>query len=107
MNSMKILSSARAFGVSSAVRSYSSSTALNSKVAVLGAAGGIGQPLSLLTYVPQAIVSKPFGRTHRTAPQSFHEAKQHQVDHHREYHPTFSTGYLSPTFGASQAAFAV
>jgi malate dehydrogenase len=29
-------------------RSYSASTALNAKVAVLGAAGGIGQPLSLL-----------------------------------------------------------
>lgn len=44
----KIASSLRTAAVSSSKKSFSTSTAASAKVAVLGAAGGIGQPLSML-----------------------------------------------------------
>jgi malate dehydrogenase len=48
MFSRSALSAARVARAPSALRTFSSSSARQTKVAVLGAAGGIGQPLSLL-----------------------------------------------------------
>ena len=51
MNALKRCSGQILSGIGSSARSYASAGAPERKVAVLGAAGGIGQPLGLLMKV--------------------------------------------------------